>query len=84
MVKYNLMLKSDCCKVNVAMEPACDARGETRLPSATAKPAAEKIPPAQTRLRAAPEWSGATHATAPETPGCSAIFLRRRKQFGAS
>jgi len=84
MVKYKLMLQSGCCKVSVPMEQACDARAETRQLSANAKPAAGKNLPAITRLRAALGWSGATRANAPETPGCSAIFVRRRKQSGAS
>ena len=84
MVKYKLMLQSGCCKVNVPMEPTCDARAETPAKSATAKSTREKILRWQARWRGAREWKSEAAATAPETLGCAAIFWLRLKQSGAS
>ena len=64
-------------------EPAGDARGETRRPSASAKPAVGKTLPARVRRRAAHELSCAAPATAPEIVEWRAFFGRRCEQSGA-
>ncbi len=81
---HQVMPKSGCCKVCVAMEQICDVHADTQWLFDNVKPAVGRNPLARSRPHAELEWSVATPANAPETPDWFVISVRHRKRSVAS